>query len=429
MRSVNKLDVKLGRPVVAQDRPLLSGMSLTMAWVENVRLAARTLWANRLRSLLTMLGLIIGIGSVILVIALGVGAQQFVRAQFEGLGTNVVAIFDGGPRTRGQQPLTVADVEALRTQVSAVKQAVPLAYGNARVVRGSHDAQTQLAGAPASLIQTLKITFLKGRYFTAQEIDGRARVVILGEGTSKKLFEFDDPIGQTVLVNDQVLTVVGVTKSSFFGTWVDLDRGILVPLPLALENFVPSNSPLGQRIGAAILEAKPEANVDAVTFEAKNLLRQRHQVTDQEDFTLGNIQEQIDIFNNIALGVTIVLGLTAAISLVVSGIGIMNIMLVSVTERTKEIGLRKALGASEGVILTQFVIEAVLISMVGGIIGVALGGGLALAIAQVAPLKPIVTLWSVLLAVGVAAGTGLFFGVFPARQAARLDPIVALRSD
>jgi len=242
-------------------------------------------------------------------------------------------------------------------------------------------------------------------------------------------FQYDDPIGKTVDLNNQTLRVVGVTKASFFGSWIDLNRGALIPLTLAMESFVTSNSSFGKTISGVLMEAKPDSSVDAVTFEAKNLLRQRHRVTDQEDFILGNIQDQINVFTNVAAGVSVVLGLTAAISLVVSGIGIMNIMLVSVTERTKEIGLRKALGASEDIILTQFIIEAVLISVVGGGIGILLGGGLALLIAAVAPFKPEVTGFSLLLAVGVSGGIGLFFGVFPALRASRLDPIVALRSD
>jgi putative ABC transport system permease protein len=400
-----------------------------MLWTENLWLAARTLWSNRLRSLLTMLGLIIGIGSVVLVVALGVGAQHFVKDQFKDLGSNVVTIWDGGPRTQGRQPLTMADVTALATQSSSIDAVAPIAYDGGRVVWGNKDAEANIAGTPANLMEVLGITFGKGRYFTQAEVDRRARVIILGESLSKKIFGYEDPIGKVVLLKDQPMTVVGVTKPGFFGSWIDLDRGLMIPMTTALESFVDSNSPFGKRVTGVLLKAKTDASVDAITFEAKNILRQRHQITDKEDFIVGNIQDQIDVFNNVAAGVTLVLGLTAAISLVVSGIGIMNIMLVSVTERTREIGLRKALGASEEVILGQFVIEAVLISVVGGMIGVILGGGLALLIGLVSPLKPEVTPWAIMLAVGVSGGVGLFFGVFPARRAARLDPIVALRTD
>ncbi|AGY59955.1 ABC transporter permease [Gloeobacter kilaueensis] len=400
-----------------------------MNWLENLKLAAGALWANRLRSVLTMIGLVIGIGAVILVVALGVGAQRFVSDQFAGLGTNVIGIFNAGPRTRGRQPLTLADIEAVRTQASSVRRVAPIAVGQGKINWGDHKSQGQLQGVPFNISQIIRINFSQGRFFTPAEIDNRKRVVILGELLSRKLFGYENPVGKTVMINDNQMTVVGVTKRSFFGSWIDLDRGMLVPLSVALESLVASDSPFGKKVDGFIVESKPGVSSAEMTFEVRNLLRLRHNVTDREDFLIANAQDVVNLFNGVALGVTVVLGLTAAISLVVSGIGIMNIMLVSVTERTREIGLRKALGATEEVILTQFVIEAVLLSLVGGVIGMAWGIAAALGIANISPLKPEVTTWSILLAVVVSAGTGLFFGVFPARRAARLDPIVALRTE
>ncbi|WP_230843767.1 ABC transporter permease [Gloeobacter morelensis] len=399
-----------------------------MDWYENLKLAAATLWANRLRTVLTMVGLIIGVGAVILVIALGVGAQNFVKDQFRGLGTNVVGVYDGGPRTKGRRPLTLADVEAVRTQAPAVEAVAPLALGNASVSWGSRKSQAQLTGVPSNLERVTRLSYSRGRFFSPVEVESRARVAILGETLAKKLFSFEDPVGKTIVVNNRQLTVVGVTRPSF-GGWIDVDRGVLVPLPLALESLIASDSPFGKKVGGFLAATKADSTIDQVTFEIKNLLRLRHDVTDKDDFLIGNIQETLDLFNNIALGVTVVLGLTAAISLVVSGIGIMNIMLVSVTERTREIGLRKALGASEEVILAQFVTEAVLLSVLGGLIGLAWGLAAAVGIGQFSPFKPEITPWSVVLALGVSVATGLFFGVFPARRAARLDPIVALRTE
>lgn len=400
-----------------------------MNWLENLKLAADTLWVNRLRSLLTMLGLIIGISSVILVTALGVGAQRFVKEQFQDIGTNVIALFDEGPRIEGRQPLTLADAEAIRTGVATVQNVAPIAYGDGQVVWGSRNVQVQINGTPASLAEIIKINYIKGRYFTTAEISERSRVVILGESLSKQLFNYEEPIGKTVILKNQPLIVVGVTRRGFFESWVDLDRGLMIPLPLAIESLIKSYSPFGKKVAGILVKGKLYTTVDEVTFEVKNLMRLRHNVTDKEDFIIGNIQEIIDIFNNVALGVAILLGVTAAISLLVSGIGITNVMLVSVTERTREIGLRKALGASEEVILTQFVMEAVLLSSVGGLIGVLLGVIGAVAIGQFSPVKPEVTVWSILLAVGVSVGSGIFFGVFPAQRAANLDPIIALRSD
>lgn len=400
-----------------------------MNWLENLKLAADTLWVNRLRSLLTMLGLIIGISSVILVTALGVGAQQFVKEQFQDLGSNVIALFDEGPRIEGRQPLTLVDAEAIRTGAATVQNVAPIAYGDGQVVWSNRNLQVQINGTPASLAEIIKINYIKGRYFTFFEIAERARVVILGESLSKQLFNYEEPIGKTVILNNQPMIVVGVTRRGFFESWVDLDRGLMVPLPLAIESLVESDSPFGKKVAGILVKGKLDTTVEEVTFEVKNLMRLRHNVTDKEDFIIGNIQEIIDIFNNVALGVSILLGVTAAISLLVSGIGITNVMLVSVAERTREIGLRKALGASEEVILTQFMMEAVLLSLVGGLIGVLLGVIGAAAIGQFSPVKPEVTIWSVLLAVGVSLGAGIFFGVFPAQRAANLDPIVALRSD
>jgi putative ABC transport system permease protein len=404
-----------------------------MNWFESLKLAADSLWANRLRSFLTMIGLIIGIGSVILVIAFGVGAQQFVQKQLQEFGTNVVNIFTGGPRTQGTQPLTMEDAEAIRTQSTTVENVAPLAIGNGQAVKGIRNVQAQINGTSASLASVLKVNYVKGRYFTPTEIEGRSRVVILGEGLSKKLFDYEDPIGKTITISSstssQQMVVVGITRRGFFESVLDLDKGLMVPLPLAMDSFVESYSPFGKKITALFVKGKTGVSLDEVNFEIKNLMRSRHHVTDKEDFTLLNLQQIIDLLNNVALAVTIVLGLTAAISLVVSGVGITNIMLASVLERTREIGLRKALGASEEVILTQFVIEAVLLSLIGGMLGVLLGIGAAAIARQFSPVQPEVTLWSILLAAGVSISIGILFGVAPARRAARLDPIVALRSD
>ncbi len=397
--------------------------------LENLRVAAVTLWANRLRTFLTMLGLIIGIGSVILMIALGIGAQNYVKEQFRSLGTNIVVIGEDEGR-RGGRPLTMADAEALRTQIPTVQNMAPFIANDGRVVWKSKNADGRIYGITPALVKMLGFPVLKGRFFTEDEVTNRARVVVVGQELSNELFGADDPIGQQILINGQNMTVIGVTKQVAFKGYLGfVERGLMMPLSTVQERFIASNSPFGMRLGLVFLEAKPDASVDELTFQATNLMRQRHQVIAQDDFFVGNAQQTLDIFNTITAGLTVVLALTATISLVVGGINIMNIMLVSVTERTREIGLRKALGASEEVILLQFIIEAVLISIVGGLIGTAMGIVLAQAIGAISPLKPEVTSWSIVLAAGVSGAVGLFFGVFPARQAARLDPIIALRTE
>lgn len=432
-----------------------------MPWFENVRVAVLALWANRLRSMLTMLGLIIGISTLILVLALGVGTQKFLKDMFKNFGTNVVVIGEQ-PGQRTFRPLTLSDVEALRTQTSAIQTVAPfLDARNVRVVWQSQNTSGRLFGVTPELTTMLNLPIIRGRFFTQKEMDDYARVVVLGEELSRELFRTENPIGKQVLLSSQTLgvsnpnsktsnsqnatkgslskptligssqamMVIGVTQRLAFGYLHQLERGMIIPLPVAQKLLIPSDTPFGQKVSRIFLEAKPDETIEQVTFQAVNLMKRRHQVTEQNDFFVGNAQEEINIYNNIAEGMTMFLGFVAAISLLVGGINIMNIMLVSVRERTREIGLCKALGASEEVILTQFVIEALVISVVGGLLGLSLGIGLVNLVAAFSPLKPEVTPIAIVLAVGVSGGIGFFFGVFPAQQAANLDPITALRTE
>lgn len=432
-----------------------------MPWFENVRVAMQALWANRLRSVLTMLGLIVAISAVILVLALGVGTQKFLKDLFKNFGTNVVVIGEErGERTF--RPLTMSDAEALQSQTSAIQTVAPfLDQRNVRIVWQSHNTSGRLCGITPEIAAMLNFPIVQGRFLTQTEVDERARVVILGEELSQELFRAEEPIGKEVLINtqtvkvkhpnrqtsnsqnpakdsltqpmlvgsSQTMTVIGVTRRVAFGYLYPLERGLMIPLPVAQELLIPSDTPFGRKVSRIFLEAKPDETIEQVTFQAVNLLKQRHQTTEQSDFFVGNAQEEINIYNNIARGMTGFLGVVAAISLLVGGINIMNIMLVSVKERTREIGLCKALGASEQVILTQFVIEALVISLIGGVLGITLGIGLVNLVAAFSPLKPEVTPLAIVLAVGVSGGVGVFFGVFPAQQAANLDPITALRTE
>jgi putative ABC transport system permease protein len=299
------------------------------------------------------------------------------------------------------------------------------------VIWRSHDTNGRIYGITPELFTMLGFPILKGRFFTQRELEDQAKVVVIGKEVSHDLFGEEEPIGKSILINGQTMTVIGMTKQVAFKGYLGyVERGLMMPLPVVQSSLIASESPFGRTVGLVFLEAKAGESVDAVDFQVTNLMRLRHpSVEGKDDFFVGNSQQILDTFNSIAAALTIVLSLIAGISLVVGGINIMNIMLVSVTERTREIGLRKAIGASDSAILNQFMIESVLISLMGGLIGTALGMGLAQVIGNVSPLKPEVTLWSVILAVGVSGGVGLFFGVFPARRAAQLDPIVALRTD
>jgi putative ABC transport system permease protein len=426
-----------------------------MPWFENIWVAALALWDNRLRSCLTMLGLIIGVSAVILVVSLGVGIQKYLKDQFKTWGTNVIEILEQRG-TKIFRPLTMADAEALRTQAGTVQRMAPiLEQRDARVLWQSRNTTGTIQGVTPEMAVMLNIPVFQGRFFTQKEMDERARVVVLGNELSQELFEAADPIGKTVsitsqtssqisqmsasqpqtkekpklLVNSQNLTVIGVTKEGAFEGHLSMSRGMITPLSVVQELLIPSNAPFGRKVSRIFLEAKEGVTIEQVTFQAVNVMKQRHQNTKQDDFVTGNLQEQLNIYNNIARGMTVFLGFVAAISLLVGGINIMNIMLVSVKERTREIGLRKALGASEEVILTQFVIESLFIAVVGGLIGISLGVGVVTLVATFTPLKPEVTPLAMALAVGVSSGVGLFFGIFPAQQAANLDPITALRTE
>jgi putative ABC transport system permease protein len=431
-----------------------------MLWCDNSRVAASGLWANRLRSGLTMLGLIIGISAVILVVSLGIGIQKYLKEQLKTWGPDVIGIAEQqGQRTF--RPLTMADVEALRTQVNVAQRVSPvLRQDNARVSWQSINTTGTIQGVTPEVALMLGIPIVQGRFITQRELEDRAKVAVLGNELAKEIFKDEDPIGKQLLISSQqavsakdagsqasskvfsktktkpkiigssqLLTVIGVTKEGAFEGHLSLSRGLLIPLTMAQELLIPSESPFGRKVSNILLEAKDGETIEQVTFQTTNVMRQRHQITTQDDFTTVNYQEQLNLFNNVAKGMTIFLGVVAAISLLVGGINIMNIMLVSVKERTPEIGLRKALGASEEVILTQFVIEALFIAVVGGLIGIGIGFGLVTLVATFTPLKAEVTPFAMILAVGVSGGIGLFFGVFPARQAANLDPITALRKE
>jgi putative ABC transport system permease protein len=428
-----------------------------MPWFENVRLAASAIWANRLRSGLTMLGLIIGITAVILVVSLGIGIQKYLKEQFKTWGTNVIQI-DEQRAQRDSRPLTLADANALRTQVTTARRVAPVLDGNARIIWKNKDTTGNIQGMTPEMSDMLSIPVVKGRFFTQGEMEKRTRVVVIGNELSQEIFGNEDPVGKTILINvqtqqqtssdssaqnskpsknekpkiisiSQTLTIIGVTQKGAFEGFITMSRGLMIPLSITQELLIPSNTPFGPRVSRVLLEAKEGESIEQLTFQAVNVMKKRHQITQQDDFGVANLQGQLDVYNKIASGLTIFLGFVAAISLLVGGINIMNILLVSVKERTREIGLRKALGASEEVILVQFVIEALFISVVGGLLGVALGVGLVSLVGILSPLKPEVTPLAILLSVGVSGGIGLFFGVFPARQAADLDPITALRTE
>lgn len=399
---------------------------------ESITMAVKTLSANRLRSLLTVLGIIIGNASVIAMVGVGQGAQRYTTEQLQSLGTNLLFVFGGsGDARRGtsQNTLVLADAEALESQVPSVKEVAPQISNQALVSYGSNANRTSVIGTTPSFVSVRNFPVSTGSFFTTPDVERNARVAVLGSQLADELFGSRSPIGESVRINNISFQVIGVMTSKGAATGSNQDETAFIPLSTASSLLVGRTSPYGIAVNFIALSAQDENSVDIAEYQITNLLRLRHKIIGDNDFTVRNQKDTLQTANNVTGALTILLGATAGISLFVGGIGIMNIMLASVTERTSEIGLRKALGATQSDILQQFLIEAMILSLVGGVIGTILGGGTIVLVGIYTPLKAELSLGAIALAIGVSGGIGLFFGVIPARQAARLDPIVALRSN
>ncbi len=404
-----------------------------MDLAESLKMAVKTLVTNRTRSALTMLGIVIGNASVIAMIGVGEGAQRFIKDQFEALGPNVLFVLPGSPDAVNRpvippKTLVLADAEAIASQVPSVQAVAPEITSSELVKYRNKNSSSLVIGTTPPFTAVRNFEVERGRFLTELDIRRTDEVVVLGSALAQKLFEGQNPIGKTVRIRNVRLTVIGVMepKGSSLGT--DFDDTAILPITTMADRVVGRTSPYGLEVTWIFASARDENSMEAAQFQIENLLRQRHQITDEDDFTVRNQKDLLETFGAITGALTLMLAAIAGISLLVGGIGIMNIMLVSVTERTQEIGLRKAIGASQQDILLQFIIEAVILSAAGGLIGTGLGIGGILLVSNFTPLKASVSLSAIVIAVTVSGGIGLFFGVVPARQAARLDPIVALRS-
>lgn len=404
-----------------------------MNLAESVKMAVTTLTANRLRSGLTMLGIIIGNASVIAMVGVGQGTQKFASEQFKSLGPNVLFVTPGSPEARSMpvaspKTLVLTDAEAIATQVPTVAAVAPEINSTELVTYRNKNSSSMVVGTTPEFLSVRSFDVAKGHFLTDLDLKRNNQVVALGADLAKKLFGNSNPIGQQLRIKNESFVIIGVMqpKGAVLGT--NYDDTAIVPITTMANRIVGQTSPYGIDVTSISVSAKTSANVRAAQFQIKNLLRLRHKITDKDDFTVRNQKHVLEIVGNVTGALTITLAAIAGISLLVGGIGIMNIMLVSVTERTQEIGLRKAIGACQQDILTQFMIEAVILSITGGAIGTAIGISATLLIGVVTPLKAGVSLVAIALAVGVSGGIGVFFGVIPARRAAKLDPIVALRS-
>ena len=400
---------------------------------ESVKMAVKTLSANRLRSSLTMLGIIIGNASVISMVGVGQGVQNLANQQFGSLGANVLFVVPGNRNTRRttfDQPKTLilADAEAIATQVPSVKDVAPQISNRQLVTYRDKSTYTSAIGATPSYLVVRDSDVAQGHFLTALDLKRDAKVVVLGSDLAQRLFGNKNPIGQQLRLKNLSFQIIGVMASKGSSLGSNQDDAAFIPLTTMANRLVGKTSPYGTELTFISVSAKNEASIDAAQFQITNLLRLRHKITSEDDFTVDSQKSILGVVSTITVGLTLLLAAIAGISLLVGGIGIMNIMLVSVSERTQEIGLRKAIGATQQNILIQFIIEAVILSSLGGLLGTGLGVGGILLIGAVTPLQAAVSPLVIAVAVSVSGGIGLFFGVVPARRAAQLDPIIALRS-
>jgi putative ABC transport system permease protein len=395
-------------------------------------IALRALRRNKLRSSLTALGIIIGVASVVAMVAVGNGAQARIEAQVSALGQNLLSIFAGSRRSGGvnsglgsASSMTLADADAIRREVTDVAAISPEDSTTAQAIANGRNWSTTVAGEAPDYLKIRDWKLASGSMFTEREVHSTAKVAIIGSKTANELFGPLNPVGQTVRVQGIPFVIIGLLESKGAGMGgQNQDDRILIPYTTAMKR-VTGNKYL-RSINVQIVSAD---RMEVAQQQITALLRQRHRLAadHDNDFNIFNQKEIADTVSSISRIITLLLGAISGISLVVGGIGIMNIMLVSVTERTREIGIRIAVGAQSGDIRLQFLIEAITLSLLGGIIGVLFGVGASRLVAVVANFNAIVSAGSILLAFGVSFAIGVFFGFYPAHKAAALDPIDALR--
>ena len=392
------------------------------------------LLANKLHSSLTILGLMIGNASVIAMVGVGEGAQKLATSELESFGPNMLYIIPDNRNLRratlGQpRTLVLSDAEAIATQVPSVKAVAPQIRKKELITYTNKNINAQLVGTTPEfpLVRNFNLA-AGGKFFTDNDLTRSNQVVVLGPELAKRLFEQQNPIGKKVRIKSVSFQVIGVMQPKGSLMESNQDEAAFIPLTTMVNRLVGQTSPYGIEVSVIAFSAKDKDSVRAAQFQVSNLLRLRHKITDTDDFIIHSQKKFLQTSNLVATALTITLAAIAGISLLVAGISIINIMLMSVKARTSEIGLRKAVGACQRDILIQFLIEAVILSVAGGLIGTIIGASGVLLIGAVTPLNTSVSAIAVTLAVGVSGGIGLFFGVVPARQAAKLDPIVALRS-
>jgi putative ABC transport system permease protein len=412
-----------------------------MSFVAVLRIALDALRVNKLRSALTMLGIIIGVAAVIVMIGVGGGAQARVEEQIKSLGSNVMLLIPGSTTSSGirmgggsAQTLTEDDAKAIQIEVPEVLAAGPTLRGTGQIVAGGNNWSTVLQGGGPEYFEIRDWKVVAGRMFEAAEITGAGKVALIGQTTMRQLFGEsatpEEVVDQPIRVKKLPLTIVGVLdRKGQSAMGQDQDDVLFVPLATARNRLLGTPQGKLRRVGSISIKVRDGADMKAAEEKIRQLLRQRHRVQSgqDDDFTLRNLTEMLQAQEESSRVLSLLLAAVASVSLLVGGIGIMNIMLVSVTERTREIGLRMAVGARSRDILNQFLVEAIALSLLGGFIGIVLGVGGSFAVGHFAEWRVELSGNAIVLAVGFAAAIGIFFGYYPARKASRLLPIEALR--
>ncbi|MDP2966044.1 MAG: ABC transporter permease [Pelolinea sp.] len=400
-----------------------------------IREALESIIANKLRAALTILGIVIGVAAVIAMLAVGAGAQDTILGSISGIGTNLLFVFQGNLQqdVRNEQPITMADVSALKDvyQAPHIQGVAPIVRGSVKASFSGESTSPEIYGVTSEFESVRNYKLIEGSFITDDNVNGQASVALLGPEVADKLFGRRELItGETIRIEGQPFRVIGVLESKGGGSFGSQDNVILVPITTARIRLLDKER---DNVDVVYVQAINAESVPIVNEEIAQIFRTRHRtVLGADDFTVFTQEDFLSLAGTITNVLTIFLGGIAAISLLVGGIGIMNIMLVSVTERTKEIGLRKAVGARKADILIQFLTESSLLSLIGGIIGIFFGWLISFAVGRIAaasgtPFTPNVSLNSVLLATLFSTAVGLFFGIYPANRAANLQPVEALR--
>ncbi|MBR6888328.1 MAG: ABC transporter permease [Selenomonadaceae bacterium] len=403
-----------------------------MLFTELLKMAWRSLGANKLRSFLTMLGVIIGVTSVIALVSVGMGVKKNILDNISRLGSNMLIIMPGSANRGGMRgaagsviTLTYDDAEAIKNKIKNVEYVSPTVQGSYQVVYGHENWNTTVTGVIPEYVSIQSLELKSGLFFSEHDVDVRNRVAVIGSTVATNLFESVNPVGKKIRIGNAPYTIIGVLNSKGQSSGgQDQDDVVLIPLTTAQERLIGVTY-----VRSINIQVSDADKMDEVQNNIEKLLRQRHRIAAgaEDDFNVRNLTSLMEMMTSSATMITLLLGAIAGISLIVGGVGIMNITLASVTERTREIGIRKAIGATYSNIMLQFLIESTMISVIGGIIGIIIGVGAAQLISKFGGFTTVISSLSIAASFGFALFVGIFFGMLPARKAARLDPIEALR--